>query len=248
MLPSPSEDTRTRLEPRFGDPLADGIRDSVALGLALIPGGFAFGFGAQAVGLPWWAATLMSLLVYSSAAQFLSIALLASGAGTLTIVATTFVANLKFALFGASLAPHLQDAPTSGQLLAAQGLADGNFALAQRRIVEHPDHSRLDKYLFGGYLIAVTFWVPSTLAGVLVGDGLPAPLEYGLAMAAPAVFIAFLTPILRDLTAALVVAVVSLITVAGTEVLPAGTGAIVAIVAGATLGGVIRWKTGPCSS
>lgn len=223
------------------------MRGSLPLGVALIPGGFAFGFSAQAVGLPWWAATLMSLLVYSSAAQFLGLALLASGASTLTIVITTIVANLKYALFGAALAPHLRDAPTRGLLLAAQGLADGNFALAQQRIRSDPGHTRTDRFLFGGYLTAVAFWVPSTLAGVLVGDALPAALEYGLAMAAPALFIAFLTPLLRDFTAGLVITTVAVVTLAGNELLPAGAGIIAGILGGATVGGVTRWTRAPSS-
>jgi 4-azaleucine resistance transporter AzlC len=230
------------------NPFWAGGRESLPLGVALIPGGFAFGFSAGAVGLPWWAATLMSLLVYSSAAQFLGIALLASGASSLAIVITTIVANLKYALFGAVLAPQLRDAPTRGLLLASQGLADGNFALAQQRIANNPGHTRTDRYLFGGYLTAVVFWVPSTLAGVLVGDGLPGALQYGLAMGAPALFIAFLTPLMRDLTAALVVTTVAVVTLAGNELLPAGAGAILGILGGATLGGVIRWKRDPFSS
>jgi 4-azaleucine resistance transporter AzlC len=224
------------------------VRATLPLGVALIPGGFAFGFLAQEVGLPWWAAMLMSLLVYSSSAQFLALALLTSGASTLAIWATTLVANLKFALFGASLAPHLRDAPTRGLLLASQGLADGNYALAVERIRNNPDATRTDRFLLGGYLASVIFWVPSTVAGALVGDGLPRALEYGLAMAAPAIFIAFLAPLMRDRTAGIVVLAAGVMTLVGTEYLPPGSGALIGILGGAALGGVIRWKNDPSSS
>src|SRR5690606_25777115 len=78
-----------------------GFIDSLPFALALAPVGIAFGYTAQAVGLSWWLAALMSAAVYAGPAQFIAAAMVGSGASVAAIVATTFVANLRYTLFAA---------------------------------------------------------------------------------------------------------------------------------------------------
>jgi 4-azaleucine resistance transporter AzlC len=219
-----------------------GIRESIPLGFALVPIGLAFGYGAHVVGLSWWLAGLMSALVYGGPSQFIATNLISVGASVPTIVATTFVANLRYALFAASLAPFLGDAPRSRLLWLCQGLADGSYALTLAHARSDPMRPRKDRYLQGSFYISGTAWVSSSIAGALIGGALPEFLAYGLGFATPAIFIAFLVPYVRDARAVTVMLVAGLGTVLGNEHLPTGTGPLVAIILAAVLGGLLPWR------
>jgi 4-azaleucine resistance transporter AzlC len=220
--------------------LADGIRDSLPLGLALIPVAMAFGYLAHSVGLSWWLAGLMSAIVYAGPAQFIAAAMIGIGAGTVTIAATTFVTNLRYSLFAASLAPFMSDAPPRRLLFLGQAVADGSYALALHRARTNPDASRLDEYLLGSFIVSFGVWVPATVAGALLGDVVPNAIAAGLGFATPAIFIAFLIPYVRDAPAALVMLVAGIGTVLGNEHLASGAGALAAIVAAVIIGGALR--------
>jgi 4-azaleucine resistance transporter AzlC len=221
--------------------LAAGIRDSLSLGLALVPIGLAFGYAAQAIGLSWWLAALMSALVYAGPSQFLVTELAAAGAGIPAMVATTFVANLRYTLFAASLAPHMRDAPPRRLLPLSQALADGSYAVVLAHVLDHPRRARKDLYLLSSFVVSFPAWLASSIAGAFLGDGLPEALAYGLDFATPAIFIAFLVPYLRDRLAVGVMLVAGVGTLLGNTHLPSGTGPLLAIVAASILGGFIRW-------
>lgn len=58
-----------------------------------LPLGAAFGILAIELGMPWWAALLMSLFIYAGAGQFLAVALLAAGAGLVEVAVATLMLN-----------------------------------------------------------------------------------------------------------------------------------------------------------
>lgn len=219
-----------------------GARESIPLGLALGAVGIAFGYASHVVGLSWWLAGLMSLAVYGGPSQFLAAALIGVGAAVPTIVATTFVANLRYSLFAASLAPHLRDAPRRRLLGLAFFLADGSYAVTLDHAARHPERPRKDRYLLGSIFVSFGAWVPASIAGNLLGDTLPTALGYGLDFATPAIFTAFLAGAVRDRIGVVVMLVAGLGTVLGHDHLPAGTGPIVAIVIAAVLGGTLEWR------
>ena len=217
-----------------------GIVDTLPLGLALVPIGLAFGFAAKAVGLSWWLAGLMSAVVYAGPSQFIATGLIATGAAVPVIVVATFVTNLRYSLFAASLAPFLRDAPGSRLLPLSHALADGSYAVALSYARKHVERPRKDRYLFGSFVVSFGVWVPAAILGVLIGDVLPDVLAFGLNFATPAIFIAFLIPLVRTWPAATVMLTAGALTVAGNEYLPSGVGPVVAIVAASILGGAWR--------
>jgi predicted branched-subunit amino acid permease len=89
-LPPPGADT-----PKGRSELTRGIVDSFPLGLALVPIALAFGFAAQAVGISWWLAGLMSAIVYAGPSQFIATGLTAASAAVPAIIAATLVTNLR---------------------------------------------------------------------------------------------------------------------------------------------------------
>lgn len=225
-----------------------GVRESLPLGLALVPIGLAFGYLAHTVGLSWWLAGLMSAAVYGGPSQFLAGNLITIGAGTPAIIATTFVANLRYSLFSTSLVPLFEDAPPSRLLPLAHGVADGSYALTVRHAVQRPERERKDRYLVGSFLVSFGSWVPSSIVGALIGSSLPELLSYGFDFATPAIFIAFLASSVRDRIGAAVMLLAGVGTIIGIEYLPTGTGPVLALTAAALLGGTLRWRPEPHSS
>jgi 4-azaleucine resistance transporter AzlC len=221
------------------------MRESIPLGFALVPIGLAFGYTAHAVGLSWWMAGLMSAVVYAGPSQFLAAGLIAAGASVSAIVATTLVANLRYTLFAASLAPYLRDTPRARLAALSHALVDGSYAVTLAHARAHPERPRKDRHLAGSFVVSFGAWVPAGAAGALVGDGLPAALSYALDFATPAIFIAFLVPYVRDARAAAVVLVSGAGAVLGLEHFPAGTGPLVAIVGASMLGAALRWRPAP---
>jgi 4-azaleucine resistance transporter AzlC len=221
--------------------VVSGMRDSVALALALIPIGLAFGYAADSVGLSWWLAGLMSAVVYGGPSQFLVTGLIATGAAIPSMVATTFVANLRYTLFALSLAPHLPARRVKWRLPLGHAVADGSYAVVIAHAREHRGRTDNDGYLLGSFVMSFGAWVPSSIVGSFVADAVPDTIAYGLDFATPAIFIAFLVPYIRDWTAAAVMLAAGLGTLVGNDRLPTGTGPLVAIVAASLLGGSLRW-------
>lgn len=221
-----------------------GARDSIPLGVALVAVGVAFGYAAHAAGLTWWLAGLMSLTTYGGPSQFLAAGLIGAGAAVPAIIATVFVANLRYSLFAVSLAPHLRDSPRGRLLPMAHGLADGSYAVTMQRRLQHR-RPRLDRYLLGSILVSFTVWVPATIAGNLLGGAVPDAVGYGLAFATPAIFTVFLMDSVRDRIGIVVMLIAGVGTVFGHGALPAGAGPVVAIVAASVLGGVLDWLRRP---
>lgn len=225
--------------------LAHGIRDSLPLGIALAPVGIAFGYAAQAVGLSWWLAGLMSAVVYAGPSQFIAAGMIAAGAAVPAIVATAFVANLRYSLFAASLAPYMRGVRSWRLIALGHAVVDGSYALTLGHARRHPDRPGKDGYLLGSFVVSFGSWVPATILGALSAEIVSDVLAFGLAFATPAIFIAFVIPYVRDGTAATVLLVAGIGTVAGNEYLPSGAGPLIAIAGASILGGALRSRREP---
>ena len=88
-----------------------GAQDTLPLILGAIPFGVLFGALAMSAGMTVAATLGMSLLVFAGASQFVVVGLIAQGATVAVIVLTTFIVNLRHALYSASLAPYMHHLP-----------------------------------------------------------------------------------------------------------------------------------------
>lgn len=210
-----------------------GVREAVPIVLGYLPIGFAYGIIAAKTGLSTLETVLMSVLVYAGASQFIAAGLIAAGAGCGTIVATTFLVNLRHLLMSAALFPWLRGLRTPTRAGLAFELTDETFALAttvfQKRAATAP-------FLAGLQLTAQFTWVLSSLAGALSGSLLTSVNRFGLDFALPAMFIALLVLQLRSrvhLAAAGIAAVCSLLFA---QLIPGNWNVILAAVIAATAG------------
>jgi 4-azaleucine resistance transporter AzlC len=168
---------------------ASNIRDGVRAGLPLIlptfAGGIAFGVLAQPI-MGSVAPVVMSLVVFSGAAQFAAVTVLAAGGGALAAIAAGMLMNARWLPMGFAMGPFLSRRPLF-RAAQSQALVDASFALSSRG-----DGTYDRGILFGATLPQFFAWSTGTLAGVLLGDALADPSSFGLDAIFPAFFLVLL--------------------------------------------------------
>ncbi len=116
-----------------------GARDTIPVVVGAIPFGIIFGALAINAGLSVAATLGMSLFVFAGSSQFVAAGLVAQGAGILVIVLTTFVVNLRHALYSASLGPFLSRLPQRWLLPLGFWLTDETYAVVVQRYARRDD-------------------------------------------------------------------------------------------------------------
>ncbi|WP_242458086.1 AzlC family ABC transporter permease [Halomonas sp. YLGW01] len=131
-----------------------------------LPLGAAFGILAVDVGIPWWGALTMSLLIYAGAGQFLAVALLANQAGLLEVAIATLMLNSRHLFYGLSLLRPFAGAGWRKPYLIF-ALTDETYSLltARANTTGH-DHAQA----FRLSALNQLWWVSGSLAGVLIGS------------------------------------------------------------------------------
>jgi branched chain amino acid efflux pump len=165
--------------------ISAGIRAGLPVALPTFALGITFGVLAKPV-MGSVAPIVMSIFVFSGAAQYASLAVLAAGGGAAAAIAAAMLMNARWLPMGLAIGPSL----TGGRLaraLQAQTLVDASFAIA----------SRGDGTFDRGLLIGATIpqaagWVTGTVLGVFAGPVLGDPEALGLDALFPAFFLVLL--------------------------------------------------------
>ncbi|PLX87619.1 MAG: branched-chain amino acid ABC transporter permease [Desulfuromonas sp.] len=155
---------------RSRTPLQDGATAAWPICMGYIPIGLALGVLAQKASIPWWAVAMMSSLVFAGSAQFICVALIASGASISSIIITTFVVNLRHTLMSSALAVYLNNIRPRFLWLFAYGITDESFAVNMTRF----RNGQWDRWraLTVNHLANST-WVVATVSGSLIGQFVP---------------------------------------------------------------------------
>jgi 4-azaleucine resistance transporter AzlC len=210
----------------------DGVRDAVPIQVGLIPYGLVVGVAAVRVGLTAAQGVGFSAAVFAGASQLAAIDLLANGAPLAVVVLTATVINLRIMLFSASLAPYLQKYRFGYRVLFSTVLVGMAYA---RSIAEFQDRDDLDHgwYFFGVALSLYAVWIVTTVAGVLLGTGIPSNLD--ITFIVPLIFLSMAVSSVkgRPTLAAAVVGSLAAMALAG---LPMRLNLVVAGVVGVTAG------------
>ncbi len=159
---------------------AAGVRDTLPLVLGAIPFGIIFGALGVNAGLTPLGTLGMSLFVFAGSAQFIAAGLVAQGVGVGLIVLTTFVVNLRHALYGASLAPYLRHLPQRWLAPLAFWLTDETYAVVIARFQTDPEPRNRRAYYLGSALAMYVNWQLCTVVGIVAGTRLADAAEWGL--------------------------------------------------------------------
>lgn len=187
--------------------------------------GLSFGALTVSEGLPIWLPTLLSVVVFAGAAQFMFVGIIASGGNPVAALLAGLLVNARHLPFGFAVG----DVVGTGRIQRALGsylMIDESvaFALAQS----------------GGERRRVAYWAcgagmfVSWNAGVVVGAlGATVVTEtdaLGLDAAFPAVLLALILPMLEDRTTRAAAAIGMVVAVAATPFVPAGLSVLIALV------------------
>ncbi len=214
-----------------------GLVTSVPLMLGYFPIAFSFGVAATRSGLTEVEAVALAVIMYSGAAQFLAIALIAAGVPLALAALTLIGMGLRHVLYGPSLLRHAgADASTRHAWAWAFGLTDEVFAAALGEMARGRRFS--EPLMLGLGFGAYGAWVTGTMAGAYAGGGAleawPA-VSAGLGFLLPALFLSLLLSMLtrRQLP---VIAVAAATTLAVTLAWSGTAGLLAGMLAGAAAG------------
>lgn len=172
-----------------------GFRDAVPVLIGIVPYAMIVGVAAVSVGLVAVDALGMSLIVFAGASQLAALELIGRGVPIAVIVLTTFMINLRFAMYSAALAPSVKEVSPAVRAAIGFVLTDQAFALITMRLRDHPDTPRRS-YLLGVALPFYFVWASMTLVGAVLGAQVPPSWQLDFAL--PLTFLALLFPAIRD--------------------------------------------------
>ena len=148
-------------------PAAAALRASLPVLFGYVPLGIAFGLLFDSLGHPWYFATLMGLLVFAGAAQFLAVGLLAAHAGLLEVAITTFLLNSRHLFFGLSLLTRFRVGGWR-KLYLVFGLTDETYSLLTgTRPPDGVPRVSYDLWVTG---LNQLWWVSGCTLGALLGQ------------------------------------------------------------------------------
>ncbi|MBL8132523.1 MAG: AzlC family ABC transporter permease [Anaerolineae bacterium] len=220
-----------------------GVRATIPLEIGAAPFGMIFGALAVTSGMTPAAAQGMSLFVFAGASQFIGVNLLAAGTALPVIVLTTFVVNLRHALYAATLAPHVRHLPQRWLMPLGFWLTDESFVVVANHYNEPGDPRYRHWFYLGSALLMYLNWQLWTLVGIIAGSAIPDPTRWGLDFAMVVTFIGMIIPTIknRPMLAAVVAAGV---VAALANPLPNKFGLILAALCGVAAGVIVEARRG----
>ena len=242
-----SELKEVKLQYRTGaEAFWGGVRALGPSMLGIIPFGLVTGITAIEMGMSTGTTLGMTLLFYSGSAQMAALQLLRGDAFGLVIILTALVINLRYVMYSASMAPHLQHLPRRWTWPLSYMLADQAYALSIFKL-SSGDLKEFGHFFFAGATVNMWLtWQLSVVVGACLGTGIPS--NWSLDFAIPLVFLALLVPAIRNpasLGAALVGGLVAVLAVA----MPYNLGLVAASIFGIVTGLLIeRFREAPSKS
>lgn len=217
-----------------------GLTKAVPVILGYLPIGLAFGVLAKEAGLNVSQVFFMSLFVFAGSSQFIAVAMLKVGADMWSIIATTFIVNLRQLLYSASLAPYLKGLKQTALAFLSYELTDESYAVAMG---EFSDEKTNSGFLWGLFPSAHLAWILSTVVGAVVGNLIPNPAEFGLDYALTAMFICLLIFQLKDRITNFTALLAAILGIGIYLIMPGRWNIIIATIVAATVGvRVEKWQ------
>ena len=177
-----------------------GARDALPILLGVVPFAMICSVAAVSVGLTATEAIGMNFIVFAGASQLAVLQLMGDGAVWLVMILTAWVINLRFSMYSATLAPHLQREPLARKATFAYILSDQAFGVTMSHFAnEMPANPAW--YYYGAAAAVWATWNISAVIGALLGTLVPE--SWGLDFAFPLSFMALMFAALKDRPAVL---------------------------------------------
>ena len=164
------------------------LKTSLPIMFGFVPLGIAFGLLFQELGYPWFFATLMGIIVYAGAAQFMAIGFLSAGLGVLEIAMSTFFLNSRHMFYGLAFLESFGNWNLRKFYLIF-GMTDETYALLTT--IKVPEKYIKERFYLFITLFAQLYWVLGCTIGALSADILTFNTD-GIEFAATALFVVLL--------------------------------------------------------
>ena len=221
-------------------PLYQGAAAAWPICLGYMPIGLAFGILAQKAGLSPLEIGLMSVIVFAGSSQFIAVSMLAAGASLISIVVTTFIVNLRHFLMSSALAVYLKNTDRKKLSFFAYGVTDESFAVNLSKFRD--EHWDLNSALVTNFTANFT-WILTTMLGGIGGQFIPAH-AFGIDYALIAMFICLLVFQIRGFVYVITAIIAGLFAVSLSILIPGNSYIVIASMAAAAIGVVIKKKAG----
>jgi len=215
--------------------IQQGIQTGIPIVIGYIPIAVTYGVLAAQSGISLLDLTLMSVLVFAGASQFMGANMIAVGASAMEIVVATFVLNFRHFVMSLSFMNDIRDhVRLKGRVGLSLTLTDETFAVSAL----HKKRAKEDKavlYFLTINLSAYLSWIFGSLLGGLLGEIIPEQLSQSMGIALYAMFIGLLVPsVKKEVRFGLIAIIAILINVIASQFVSSGW----AIVLGTVLGGL----------
>lgn len=211
------------------------LRQSIAIGVSLVPFGIAFGVACIKAGLRWPQAVAFSALVFTGGSQFAAVGVLGDGGSALAAIVAGLLLAIRSLIYGIVMTPWLRG-PFMFRALASQLMIDESIAVSTAQ--QEEVGPRKFGYLAAGISVFL-FWNVSTLVGSLAFSNTGSFVtDWGIDATIPAAFAALLWPRLGDARQRRVAAIGALIALSFVPLVPPGVPIVLA--SGAVVAGFLR--------
>lgn len=215
-----------------------GLGAAVPIALGYFPVAISFGIGAAQAGWSVAEAAFVSAVMYSGAAQFVALTLIAGGAAPLVTITTLVLMGIRHLFYGPTLARATTNATFRRSAAWSYGLTDEVFAVALAQLSRNKV-AWSEPWLMGLGLGAYASWLSGTVLGAWLGASsaqLPSFISDALGFMLPALFLALLLSLLTKnsapvVAAALIATGVAAVFVAGAAPIFFGMGAAALVAA-----------------
>src|SRR5699024_3016997 len=170
-----------------------GVLAGIPIMLGYLPIAIAYGVLARQTGLSLAELTLMSVLVFAGASQFMGGNMIGVGAGAIEIVVATFVLNFLHFIMSMSFMNQLIDISLNCKISLSLGLTVETFAVFSL----HTKEAKMEKgvlFYTALFITAWLAWILGSLLGGVLGDVIPEKLSQSMGIALYAMFIGLLVP------------------------------------------------------
>ncbi|MEN1970454.1 AzlC family ABC transporter permease [Lentibacillus sp. N15] len=214
------------------------IRRGVAVGfpimLGYLPIALTYGVLAKQAGLTLIELTMMSVLVFAGASQFMGANMIAVGSGAIEIIVATFVLNFRQFVMSLSFMNRFREIGLNWKVPLSLGLTDETFAVSSL----HTQEAKEEKgaCFYGALMLtAYSSWVVGSLLGGVLGEIIPETLSQSMGIALYAMFIGLLVPsVKKEIRVGCIAIIAMLINLLCSQFMSDGW----AIVIGTVLGGL----------
>lgn len=163
--------------------ISQGLRDTRAAAIGLIPLGLAFGLLMVQSGFSWWWTPIFSIVIYAGSMEFLAISMV-TGATAVASLVTGFMVNFRHIFYGLTFPRHRIHSRL-GRAYSTYALTDETYAIVSSLPTDdRPTGARILTI----QIFCQALWVGGGIVGALAGQVIPSTVQ-GMEFALVALFV-----------------------------------------------------------